>query len=474
MKKLPLNIKLFYGLGRASIGIKDGLFQLFLFFYFSQVLGLDPELAGLSSLVALVFDAITDPLVGLISDKWQSKKWGRRHPFMFSSALPLGFFMWLLFAPPEGLSQTGLFLWLTTMAILVRTAITVFFVPYISLGAELSTDYKERTSIAAIRLLFSAVFSVIVMIVGFVFYFVPTEEYANGLLNKGAYPTFALLCGVMMAILVIISAWGTRKIIPQLPQPSAFQQQLTIRQSLSSLGTAFIMPSFRSLVLFYMLLHVGLGVGIIFTPYYCTYYFGFATQEMAVLPISAAIGGFLSVLLAPNLGDKFDKKMTTLWSGLIVGLAFTLPFHLRMLGFFPENGTPLLLPIYVVTLIVAYTALMTAVSLVNSMMADVVDEFELQTGNRQEGLFFSMMSFALKMTTGVGTFIAGLLLAWIEFPKQAEVGEVAQSTIDSLGWVGGPIVLGFFVLSVFFILPYPISKGRFLEIRKGLEENSEE
>jgi len=156
---------------------------------------------------------------------------------------------------------------------------------------------------------------------------------------------------------------------------------------------------------------------------------------------------------------------------LIVGLAFTLPFHLRMLGFFPANGTTLLLPTYVITLIIAYTALMTAVSLVNSMMADVVDEFELQTGNRQEGLFFSMMSLSLKMTTGVGTFIAGLLLAWIEFPKQSDVADVAPSIIDSLGWVGGPIVLGFFVLSVFFILPYPISKGRYLEIRAGLENN---
>ena len=473
MNKLSLKIKLFYGLGRASIGIKEGLFQLFLFFYFSQVLGLDPELAGLSSLIALVFDAISDPLVGILSDKWQSKKWGRRHPFMFAAALPLGFFMWLLFAPPEGLNQTQLFLWLTTMAILVRTAITVFYVPYISLGAELSTDYKERTTIAAIRLLFSAVFSVIVMFVGYVFYFVPTEEYTNGLLNKGAYPTFALLCGGMMAILVLISAWGTRTVIPQLPQPSATQHQLSTRQLLSSLGTAFKMLSFRSLVSFFMLLHIGLGVIIIFTPYCCTYYFGFATQEMAVLPISAAVGGFLSVLIAPNLGDKFGKKATTLWSGLIVGIAFTLPFHLRMLGFFPANGTTLLLPVYVFTLIIAYAALMTAISLVNSMMADVVDEFELQTGNRQEGLFFSMMSLSLKMTTGIGTFIAGLLLAWIEFPKQSDVADVAPSIIDSLGWVGGPIVLGFFVLSVFFILPYPINKERYLEIRAGLESKKD-
>ncbi|MFT4565398.1 MAG: GPH family glycoside/pentoside/hexuronide:cation symporter [Saprospiraceae bacterium] len=472
MKKLSLNIKLFYGLGMASRGIKDGLFQLFLFFYFSQVLGLAPELAGLSSLVALGFDAISDPLVGLISDKWQSKKWGRRHPFLFVSALPLGVFTWLLFAPPEGLEQTGLFWWLTIFAILVRFALTLFNVPYISLGAELSSDYKERTLITAIRLMFATLFPVIVMIVGYVYYFVPTEEYSNGLLNKGAYPTFALLCGVLMVIIIVTSAWGTRKAIPNLPQPSAYQNQLTSRQLLSSLSAAFKMTSFRSLVIFNMLLYIGLGVGIIFSPYFGPYYFGFAAQEMAVLPISSAIGGFLSLIIAPSLGDKLGKKGTTLWSALIAGLFFALPYNLRMLGFFPENGTSSILPIYVVTLIIAYTALVMALSLVASMMADVVDEFELKTGNRQEGLFFSMMSFAYKMTTGVGTFIAGLLLAWIQFPKQADVADVAQSAIDGLGLVGGPIVLSFFVLSVFFIIPYPITKARFQEIRGRLDEKS--
>ena len=469
MKNLTLNIKLFYGLGLASRGIKDGLFQLFLFFYFSQVLGLDPELAGLSSLIALVFDAISDPLVGLMSDKWQSKKWGRRHPFMFASAIPLGLFTWFLFAPPEGLDQTGLFWWLTGFAILVRFALTLFNVPYISLGAELSTDYKERTSITAIRLVFATLFSVIVMIVGYLYYFVPTEEYSNGLLNKDAYPTFALLCGVLMAIFIVISAWGTRKIIPNLPQPSAFQNQLTTRQLLGSLGTAFKMPSFRSLVIFIMLLYIGLGVGIIFSPYYGPYYFGFTAQEMAVLPISSAVGGFLALLIAPNLGDKLDKKWATFWGALVSGIFFTMPYNLRMLGFFPDNGAPLLLPLFLVTLIIAYSALWIAASLASSMMADVVDEFDLKTGNRQEGLFFSTMSFAHKMTTGVGTFVAGLLLAWIEFPKQTNVEDVPQSAIDGLGLVGGPIVLSFFILSIFFITSYPITKARYLEIREGLD-----
>jgi len=472
MKNLSLRTKLFYGLGLASRGIKDGLFQLFLFFYFSQVLGLDPELAGLSSLLALVFDAVSDPAVGLFSDKWKSTRWGRRHPFMFASALPLAIFTWLLFSPPEGLDQAGLFCWLTVFSILVRFALTLFNVPYVSLGAELSDDYKERTSITAIRLLFATVFSVVVMIIGYLFYFVPTAEYSNGLLNKSAYPGFALLCGILMAIFILISSWRTRKVIPHLPKPSAFQNQLTTRQLLGSLAAAFRMVSFRSLVLFNMLLYIALGVGIIFSPYYGPYYFGLTAQEMAVLPISSGLGGISALLIAPNLGDRLDKKWAAFWGAFISGLFFTLPYNLRLLGFFPENESTLLLPVFLITLIIAYSALWIAVSLVASMMADVVDEFELKSGNRQEGLFFSTLSFAHKMTTGVGTFIAGLLLAWIKFPKQTDVENVSQSAIDGLGLVGGPIVLSIYIVSMFFIIPYPLTKARFLTIRAKLDQRT--
>ena len=230
MEKLQTSLKLAYGIGFASRGIKDGLFQLFLFFYFSQVLGLDADLAGLSSLIALIFDAVSDPLVGLISDKWKSSKWGRRHPFMLVSAFPLGVFTWMLFSPPNGLEQSGLFWWLTGFNILVRIALTFFVVPHISLGAELTTDYKERTSVTAYRVLFAAFLSPIVMIIGYTFYFVPTENISNGLLNVDAYPQFALLCGALMTISILISTWTTRKVIPNLPQPSEFQNQLTALQ----------------------------------------------------------------------------------------------------------------------------------------------------------------------------------------------------------------------------------------------------
>ena len=107
--KRTKRIKILYGLGFSSMGIKDALFQLFLFFYFSQILGLSGTYTGLATIIALFFDAITDPWVGTLSDRWESKKYGRRHPFMYLAALPLGLSLFLLFTPPAGLVEFELF-----------------------------------------------------------------------------------------------------------------------------------------------------------------------------------------------------------------------------------------------------------------------------------------------------------------------------------------------------------------------------
>jgi len=106
------------------------------------------------------------------------------------------------------------------------------------------------------------------------------------------------------------------------------------------------------------------------------------------------------------------------------------------------------------------------------MMADVVDEYELKSKQREEGLFFATMSFAYKMTTGVGMLIAGLLLTWINFPKQTEVSEVPTETIHWLGIIGGPILMVFYLLAIVFLFFYPISRARYMEIRNELDNRN--
>ena len=467
--KLSKRIKLLYGFGFSAQGIKDGLFQIFLFFYFSQVLGLGAGLTGLATIIALFFDAISDPLVGVLSDRWKSERWGRRHGFMIISAIPLGVFIYLLFSPPSDLDQVGLFLWLTTFTILVRVSLTLFQVPGMSLGAELSVDYNERTSITSYRVMFVALMSTLIIIVGFVVFFVPSEKYSRGLMNPETYPKFAMFCGFLIILSIIVSTLGTSKVIPLLPKAAENQMKFNLKTFFKEVAMMFRMKSYRTIILYTMVLYIGIGVGTVFTTYFMEYYFQFTETQMALLPIASGIGGILALFLASTLGEKFDKKRAVLYSTIAFSILFSLPYNLRLLGIFPENGESSLILIYFVCVLFAYMFLWIVLSIVGSMMADVVDEFELKTNNRNEGLFFSSMSFAYKCTVGLGYFIAGVLLEIIAFPKQVGIEDVPIKTIEGLGFIGGPVLMSIYLMAIIFLIAYPINKKRYNEIRVALE-----
>ena len=467
--KLSKRNKLLYGFGFSAQGIKDGLFQIFLFFYFSQVLGLGAGLTGLATIIALFFDAISDPLVGVLSDRWKSERWGRRHGFMIISAIPLGVFIYLLFSSPSDLDQVGLFLWLTTFTILVRVSLTLFQVPGMSLGAELSVDYNERTSITSYRVMFVALMSTLIIIVGFVVFFVPSEKYSRGLMNPETYPKFAMFCGFLIILSIIVSTLGTSKVIPLLPKAAENQMKFNLKTFFKEVAMMFRMKSYRTIILYTMVLYIGIGVGTVFTTYFMEYYFQFTETQMALLPIASGIGGILALFLASTLGEKFDKKRAVLYSTIAFSILFSLPYNLRLLGIFPENGESSLILIYFVCVLFAYMFLWIVLSIVGSMMADVVDEFELKTNNRNEGLFFSSMSFAYKCTVGLGYFIAGVLLEIIAFPKQVGIEDVPIKTIEGLGFIGGPVLMSIYLMAIIFLIAYPINKKRYNEIRVALE-----
>ena len=466
--KLSKRIKLLYGLGFSAQGIKDGLFQIFLFFYFSQLLGLDAGLTGLATVIALLFDAISDPLVGVVSDRWKSKIWGRRHGFMLISAIPLGVFIYLLFLPPSDLDQTGLFLWLTIFTILVRLSLTLFQVPSMSLGAELSTDYNERTSITSYRVMFAALISTLIVIVGFVVFFVPSETYQRGLMNPETYPKFAMFCGVLIVLSIVASTLGTKKVIAILPKATENQAKFNLKIFFKELRLMFKMKSYRTIILYTMVIYIGIGVGTVFTTYFMEYYFEFTETQMALLPIASGLGGILALFLASTLGKMFDKKRAVLYSTVAFSVLFSLPYNLRLLGIFPENGDASLMITYFLCILFAYMFLWIVLSLTGSMMADVVDEFELKTEKREEGMFFSSMSFAYKCTVGLGYFIAGILLEIIAFPKQVSVADVSEEALEGLGFIGGPVLMSIYLLAIVFLVAYPINRKRYNEIRLGL------
>ena len=213
---IPLDVRLAFGLGQMAEGIKGFSFSLFALFYYNSVLGLSASLAGAAMGIALLFDAVTDPLTGSVSDRWRSK-WGRRHPFMGVSALPLGLSFWGLFSPPEGLTQFELFAWLTIFAVATRTAITICHVPHTALRAELTSNFGERTRLVATRQVFGYLGVLVMVLAGFGYFF---ADDRGGRANAEGYSPFGLAMGVLMIVTILVSAWGTRSQIPHLPAPA--------------------------------------------------------------------------------------------------------------------------------------------------------------------------------------------------------------------------------------------------------------
>ncbi len=141
-----------YAIGNIPSAVKDTAFGTFVVFYYTQVLGLSGTLAGLAAFIALSWDAISDPIVGSWSDRVRSR-WGRRHSLMLLGAPPTAFLFLALFNPPAALTgETSLFLWLLGVSLLLRTCLTIYFVPYQAMGAELAEDYDVRTELAKARI----------------------------------------------------------------------------------------------------------------------------------------------------------------------------------------------------------------------------------------------------------------------------------------------------------------------------------
>ena len=467
--RLSNKIKFLYGVGFVSVGIKDVLYTLFVFFFYNQVLGLDPFYTGLATFVSLFFDAFSDPFVGALSDNFRSKKWGRRHPFMLMSAIPLGVSIWLLFNPLANMSDFQLFCWLTFFSIVIRFFLTMYIVPAMSLGAELTKDYNERTILTSFRLSFTTALQPIIFYIGIYFFFTDSVGLDTALRNPDAYSPFSLYCGVIVTLSILISSIGTESSIPSLPQNSKNE---SIKSVIKIIKKALKMKSFRSIVFFTAMVYVAFGVGNTITTYKLTYIFKFNEIEMLSIILAGAIGGLFSLYIGPKFGKLFDKKKAAIVCTILFSLGMTSPYTLKLVDLMPSNENPAVIFSVFFLYLFAFTFLWSGMSLSSSMMADVVDEYEVSSNKRNEGIFFSILSFAYKCTVGVGYLIGGLLLKLISFPTQTSSIEISDKIVQSLTFIGGPLLFLVYISSLIFLIYYPLDKKKYKKIRDILDRKT--
>jgi Na+/melibiose symporter-like transporter len=465
-----LTSKVSFGIGQAAEGIKNNAFTLFLLFFYVQVHGLSASLAGAALFIALCFDAISDPVAGYLSDSWRSR-WGRRHPFMYASAIPLAIAFYFTFVPPEGLGQWGLFAWLTVFTVLTRAAMTLYHVPHIALGAEMSEDYEERTAIVGYRTAFGIIGSLLVY-ASVSLFFPESEDGARGQMENDNYPRFALVCALVMWITIWVSAIGTHKEIRRLPQVVGEREPFrffgVLRETRIALGNA----NFRAVFFAVLTSFVMNGVNVALNLFMFTFFWELEATDLQLVLIIYPLGVLLGVPFTKYFHRLFDKKPV-----IVFGMAWwaslqLLPVTLRLLGFFPDNDAWTL--VYALAGIAFIQGVGVSMGTVTfgSMVADIVDEQELKTGRRQEGIFFAAVSFAGKATSGLGGLVAGVGLDLIRWPQGEAIrtaADVDPEIIVRLGLLFGPGVAVFGFAAVWLYMLYGLDRATHTEIMKELK-----
>lgn len=463
-ERLPFSTRCLYGVGSVSEGIKSTAFNSFLLFYYNQVLGLPGTMGGLAILLALAVDAVTDPLMGSISDNFHSR-WGRRHPFMYTAALPMAACFFLLFNPPASLGQTELFLWLTAFAVLVRVSMTLYSIPSNSMIAEMTTHYDERTSLVSYRFFFGWAGGITMYQLALRVFLAETPEFGDGRYNADGYGGFALAGAIGIAAAILICAVGTHRLIPTLKPPPE-KTPLTPGRFFRELREVFGNRSYLMLVFAALFASVAGGFGDVVGLYVSTYFWSFSAQEIASLGLAAVPAVLLAVSLARPISERFDKKRAALGLAAFAILFGPLPVLLRLVELMPPNGHPLLLYLIFGHGVLIVTLVIIIGIVLSSMIADTMDEGELVTGKRQEGMYASAVSFTGKAVSGLGGFLAGIALDLIAFPRTAVEGvapTVAAEKIFALGLIVGPALMVLWLCSLVFLARYRITRERHAE-----------
>jgi Na+/melibiose symporter-like transporter len=464
--RLPLRTKLAFGIGSAAESIALYSVSAFGLLFYNQVLGVPAHLAGLAISASLFLDALSDPIVGSWSDRTRSKL-GRRHPYMYAAPIPIALSVYAIFNPPAGMDQMGLLIWFGVSVIMLRQAMTFFHTPHLALGAELSTQYIERSKVMAYNSFFAWAGAAFVTTIALRIFFPSTPEFPRGVLNPEPWPIFALAMAVAALVILFSSAWFTRDRIPFLPPPAKDEPGFSPAAFIKDVGRALTNANYAWLLVAYFFLSLMLGLRESLRMYTNTFYWGLNSEQLSLFIIGSFIGYASAFLIAPRLHGRVDKRRAMIASCFIYALIPPIPIVLGLMGWLtPDN--PMLLPILITFAGIGNLTVSILQISVMSALADIADENELKHGVRQEGVLYSTRALAAKMDQAIGAALGGFVITAIQFPIKATPGEIAPAILNKLAFADGVLAAIPGLIAVIFYAQYKINRGKYEETRAAL------
>ncbi|MBD2167134.1 MFS transporter [Calothrix membranacea FACHB-236] len=458
-EKLPFKTKLAYGAGDLGPAITANIAIFFLLVFFTNVAGIPAGLAGSILMVGKIWDAVNDPFVGFLTDKTKSRRWGRRLPWLLYGAIPFGVFFFLQWIVPP-FSVWGLFWYYVVIGLISQVFYTVVNLPYTAMTPELTQDYDERTSLNSFRFTFSIGGSILSLILSKIVFSVISDRAQQ-------YLVLAAICTIISVLGLYWCVYGTRDRVLafeakriQLEEPPSipFIEQIKI---------AFTNKPFLFVIGIYLCSWLGVQITASIIPYFVVYCM--RLQEADVPTVMIAVQGTALVMLFfwSNLSKKVGKKIVyflgmILWIIAAAGLYFLQPGQLTLM--------------YIMAIMAGF-GVSTAYLVPWSMIPDVIELDELQTGQRREGVFYGFMVLLQKFGLAFGLFLVGNALQVYGF-KEAVVGQTTlptqpESALLAIRLAVGPLPTVCLIAGLVLTYFYPITREMHAEIMMKLQQRRE-
>jgi GPH family glycoside/pentoside/hexuronide:cation symporter len=444
-EKLSRVTKLAFGAGDLSSAIVAAINGFFLNAFLLDVAGLRPAAVGTIFLIVKIWDAVNDPIVGMLTDR-TTTRWGRRRPWLLFAAIPFGVFFFMQWIVPP-FSDSGKFFYYLVIAFFLDAAFTAVNVPYAALTPELTHDYDERTSLSSYRFSFS--------ILGGVFAaFLHTQIV-------GMFPN------VQTGYLVSAAIWTFFIIVPNFVT-FAFTRETHFKEKrpegpgfIEGLKIAFANKAFVCVTVIYLLSWLSIQFVQTNLLLYVKYWMG-AESSFGTIVLAVQVSAFLFLLLWTQVSKRIGKKNT-----YYIGMAFWVLVEIAL--FFVQPGQITLL---FVLAILAGAGVSIGYLIPWSMLPDVVELDELQTGQRREGIFYGFFVFLQKLGISLGLAISNFILEATGYVNQTPGGPVPAQPAGVLMALRSFVSLApalVLLISFWVVYQYPISRESHAKMRAELE-----
>ncbi|MBT4521040.1 MAG: sugar transporter [Halieaceae bacterium] len=468
---LSLKHRLSYGSGGAVYAVKEAAYSMFVLFFYTQVLGLGGTATGFVLFLGLIWDAISDPLMGSWTDRFKSR-WGRRHPFMVTSTVPLALGFIALFNPPQWALDNSTILagWLLFCSIWIRTAVTVFALPHMALAAEMTRDYLERSRLLGMRVGFLFLTSTLLPALSMTLLFGEVDG-EDGRFNAANYIDYGWWSAAVVVVGAIICVWGTRRFIPA---TRIAPQRMPTGSNPASLMRDFVLMfrnmNFRNLLFYDLAASASSGITLTLNTLLWTFYWELSADQIAlVMGVPLLVGMPLALSALGPLGRRLSKDRILFYALLVMLLDLTWPYLLRWFELIPDNGNNTIVALLFVQnfiFLVAYTLRVVAGY---SITADITDEHEAEHGTRQEGGLYSAVAFTTKLAAAAGPLYGGIALDTIGLTEGIMPGEASQGMLNGLMWAVAIGVIPLMLIACYFAARVSMTASHLQQIQQKID-----